>query len=178
MKTSLLLLLTLPISAFPLAGQDEKPFQAVPIYKASAFAKEDEVGDRKLIQLDKATIDGISGFVQGFYGKYNSQSVADMLSDGEITSFLSEDYVQRLKRAHRVAKVSGDVFYIPGHSSSDDLYKYTASFTTGEKDQYIIDAAVGSSTSDEIIYSHHIWIVVKKHGDSWLITDLRDMGNG
>ncbi len=178
MKTILLPLLFLPVTALPLLAQDEKPFQAIPLYKASEYAADDEAGDRKLIQLDKATVDSISGFIQGFYKKYNPIPLADMMADESLTAYLTEDYVQRLKRAQRVAKMSGDAFFIPGHSSLDDLYKFTASFTTEEKDQYIIDIAVGDSKSDEMTYSSHIWIVVKKQGDSWLITDLRDMGNG
>ena len=176
--STLVLILSLAVPILAMTQEAEKPFQAIPEYEIQPHMKDEEVGDRKVVQLDRETIDSIAGFVQGFYKKYNPIPLAEALEDPEIENYLAADYVQRMKRAIRAAKISGEIYYVPGLSDYNDLYKYLAAFTTDQPDQYIVDFAIGSSKEEEGPYGSHIWVIVKKEGDGWRITDLRDMGNG
>jgi hypothetical protein len=175
-----LLLLSLSLSALPLAapGQEEKPFAAFPEYTAKPFMDEEEVGKRKVVQLKREEIDSIATFVQGFFKAYNPKPLAEVLADPKIGDYLTADFVKRMSRAQRAAKLSGEQYFAPGHSDWNDLYKYYGALTTESPGQYIIDFAVGSTKNDEATYEHHIWIIVKKEGTGWRISDLRDMGNG
>ncbi|MGC6566740.1 MAG: hypothetical protein ACON38_14150 [Akkermansiaceae bacterium] len=100
-----------------------------------------------------------------------------MLSDSELSRFLTPEFIAILQRRAVARQLVGGYILFPGLSENADLYKYYGAMTGPRPGYYLTDFAVGW-TKGEIVYESHIWVVLKEENGTWKIDDLRDMGNG
>lgn len=158
------------------AFRAEGSYTAKPVYDA-VIAPSDATKWHKSVKLSKTQIDAISTHVQEFYKRYNHMDREKMLSDSELSRFLTPEFIAILQRRAVARQLVGGYILFPGLSENADLYKYYGAMTGPRPGYYLTDFAVGW-TKGEIVYESHIWVVLKEENGTWKIDDLRDMGNG